>query len=122
MEKPPSKEEILLDWFLGDSKEILAELKSAVTDAAELRTSIKDAGTALGAHVDEARQELIAANRALVSASRDAEAKQRAVIEQLDARSRAAFSGMVRRCVVFASGAACVGGILGAVVAALLLR
>jgi hypothetical protein len=122
MEKPPSKEEILLDWFLGDSKEILAELKSAVADAAELRTSIKDAGTALGAHVDEARQELIAANRALVSASRDAEAKQRTVIEQLDARSRAAFAGMVRRCVLFAGCAACAGGILGAVVAALLLR
>lgn len=40
MDRPPSKEEILLEWFLGDSKEIVAELKAAVADAQKVREGV----------------------------------------------------------------------------------
>ncbi|MDR5785249.1 plasmid stabilization protein StbC [Caballeronia sp. LP003] len=72
MEPPPTKEEILLEWFLGDSKEITADLKTAMADAQGVRAGIDSAGRELDATVQAAKRELVTAHRELAQVVREA--------------------------------------------------
>lgn len=122
MTKPPSKEEILLEWFLADSKEIVAELKDAVASATAVRESVIEATGNLGLTVGTAQEELVHAHRALVEVIREAENKQRSAMDRFHQQSRKSVDGVVARCMLIAGLSAGVGGAVGGVIAALLLR
>lgn len=121
MEKPPSKEELLLEWFLGDSKEILSELKLAIATAEAVQKSMLDAGAGIGTQVDDARTELVAAYRELAAANREAEARQRNLLQAMDARAKQLLSSTQRRTVLVAACFAVLGGLVGGIGAALIL-
>lgn len=122
MGKPPSKEEILLEWFLADSKEIVTELKEAVASATAVRESVAEAAGNLGLAVGTAQEELVHAHRALVDVIREAESKQRSAMDRFHQQSRKSVDGVVTRCLMIAGLSAGIGGAVGGVVAALLLR
>lgn len=121
MEKPPSKEELLLEWFLGDSKEILSELKATMETAQEVQKAMLDAGTGIGVQVDEARTELVTAYRELAAANREAEARQRSLMQSMESRAMQLLSSTQRRTVMVAATFAVLGGLIGGVGSALVL-
>ncbi|MDU8491369.1 plasmid stabilization protein StbC [Pseudomonas syringae pv. actinidiae] len=120
--KPPSKEEILLEWFLADSKEIVTELKEAVASATAVRESMIEAAGNLGLTVGTAQEELVQAHRALVGVIREAESKQRSSMDRFHQQSRKSVEGVVTRCLIIAGVCAGMGGALGGAVAAFFLR
>jgi hypothetical protein len=126
MDRPPSKEEVLLDWFLGDSKEIVADLKSAVANAESVRDGIVTAKGELDATVQAATRELVAAHRELAQTLRDAKASNADAARSVAATSQGAVSAGVRRSIpllVTCCGVtATIGATLGAAVAILLVR
>ena len=121
MEKPPSKEQLLLEWFLGDSKEILDELKGAMAQAQDVQQSMLSAGAGIGAQVDEAKAELVAAYRALVSATREAESRQRTLLQAVDSTLMQRLEKNQRRTLLAVACFALTGGMVGGIGAALLL-
>lgn len=122
MSKPPSKEEILFDWFLADSKEIVEELKDAVASATAVRESVAEATVNLGLVVMSSREELVLAHRALADVLRDVEGKQRSAMDRFHQQSRKGLDGVVARCLMIAGLSAGIGGAIGGAIAALLLR
>jgi autotransporter translocation and assembly factor TamB len=126
MDRPPSKEEVLLEWFLGDSKEIAADLKAAAANAESVRDGIVTAKGELDATVQAATRELVAAHRELAQALRDAKASNADAARSVAATTQGAVSAGVRRsipllvvcCVVTAT----IGATLGAAIAILLVR
>lgn len=126
MDRPPSKEEVLLDWFLGDSKEIVADLKLAVADAESVREGIVTAKGELDSTVQAATRELVAAHRELAQALRDAKAGNADATRSAIAASQSAVAAGVRRSlpllVVCCGATATIGATLGAAVAFLVVR
>jgi len=122
MERPPTKEEVLFEWFLGDSKEILADLKSAIADATSVRDGIGVAKAELDETVQAATRELVAAHRELIQAIRDAKGSN-AELAQVVAASgkRAAAAGVMQA--LPALGICCgMSALLGAASAAFIVR
>ncbi|WP_228394184.1 plasmid stabilization protein StbC [Pseudomonas helleri] len=81
MDSRKPREEVLIEWFLGDSKEILADLQGAVAAAREVHQSMQEAGASLASTVEDARAELVTANRELTAAIRETEARHDKALE-----------------------------------------
>ncbi|MCE4548022.1 MULTISPECIES: plasmid stabilization protein StbC [unclassified Caballeronia] len=126
MDRPPSKEEILLEWFLGDSKEIVAELKAAVADAQKVREGVVTARGELDAIVQTATRELVTAHRELAQAFRDAKAGNADLARTVFASSERAAAVGVRRSLpllmVCCGLSSTIGATIGAATAVLLIR
>ncbi|WP_244831990.1 plasmid stabilization protein StbC [Caballeronia sp. TF1N1] len=126
MDRPPSKEEVLLEWFLGDSKEIAANLKVAVADAESVRERIVSAKGELDATVQAATRELVAAHRELAQTLRDAKASHADATRSVSATTQGAVSAGVRRSipllVVCCGTTATIGATIGAAIAILMVR
>jgi autotransporter translocation and assembly factor TamB len=126
MDRPPSKEEVLLEWFLGDSKEIAADLKAAAANAESVRDGIVTAKGELDATVQTATRELVAAHRELAQTLRNAKAINADAARSVAATSQGAVAAGVRRSipllVVCCGATATIGATLGAAIAILLVR
>ncbi|SAL06395.1 hypothetical protein AWB78_08047 [Caballeronia calidae] len=122
MERPPTKEEVLFEWFLGDSKEILADLRSAIADATNVRDGMSQAKIELDATVRTATRELITAHRELTQAIRDARAANADAAQVVAASGkRAAAAGVLQA--LPALGICCGGSALvGAAIAAFIVH
>jgi hypothetical protein len=112
--KPPSKEEVIFEWFLGDSKEIVAELKTTLAEAATVRDAIVTGKSELAATVDAATRELVTAHRELAKAISDAKADHGKAGGTLTASVHRALADGARRLVVVATICAGVGALVGA--------
>jgi len=122
MERPPTKEEVLFEWFLGDSKEILADLKSAIAHATSVRDGISQAKVELDATVQTATRELVTAHRELTQAIRDARAANIDAAQAVAASGkRAAAAGVLQA--LPALGICCgSSALVGAAIAAFIVR
>lgn len=122
MERPPTKEEVLFEWFLGDSKEILADLKSAIADATGVRDGISQAKADLDVTVQTATRELVTAHRELTQAIRDARAASIDAAHVVTASAKQAAAAGVLRALP-ALGICCgVSALIGAAIAAFIVR
>ncbi|SAL78635.1 hypothetical protein AWB67_05303 [Caballeronia terrestris] len=122
MEPPPTKEEVLFEWFLGDSKEIVADLKSALADATSVREGIIKAKGELDATVQAATRELITAHRELTQAIRDAKAANIDAAQRVAATSKRAAAAGVHQALP-ALGICCgMSALIGAAIAVVLVR
>lgn len=121
MERQPTREEVLFEWFLGDSKDIVRDLKSAVAGAEEVRNSIIAEGAKLGAHSDEIRAELIEAHRQLASLVASFDASHQKMTRSIEVRAHQLLSTTQRRSVLISAVCALMGGIVGALAVVALL-
>jgi hypothetical protein len=122
MEPPPTKEEVLFEWFLGDSKEIVADLKSALADATSVREGISKAKGELDATVQAATCELITAHRELTQAIRDAKAANIDAAQRVAASGKRAAAAGVHQALP-ALGICCgMSALIGAAIAVVLVR
>lgn len=122
MEKPPTKEEILFEWFLGDSKEIVADLKTAVAEAAAVRDGIGKAKGELDATVQATTRELVTAHRELAQVVRDAKAAQAEHARTVAASGQRAASAGIRQALPLLAACCGVSSLIGAAIAVLVVR
>lgn len=122
MEKPPTKEEILFEWFLGDSKEIVADLKTAVAQAAAVRDSIGAARGELDTSVQAATRELVTAHRELAQTVREAKAAQAEHARTVAASGQLAAAAGVRQALPLLVTCCAVSSLVGAAIAVLAVR
>lgn len=119
MEKPPSKAEVVYDLFLGDAKELLADMKTALERAAEVQKSVSEAGDSLAATVEAAKAELVAAHRDLTNAVRETETRHGQALDKMDRQAGKILADMQRRTVWVATICAAGGGLIGGAAGAL---
>lgn len=122
MERPPTKEEVLFEWFLGDSKEILADLKSAIADATSVRDGISLAKVELDATVQTATRELITAHRELTQAIRDARAANADAAQVVAASGKRAAAAGVLQALPALGICSGVSALVGATIAVLIIH
>ncbi|EMI3829132.1 hypothetical protein V6Z40_004833, partial [Escherichia coli] len=67
MEKQPDKLDILMDWFLGDAKEITSKLESVTTSVTETVERLDKASDEIKKSSEVAKTEVIASQRELVN-------------------------------------------------------
>ncbi|CAI9899180.1 plasmid stabilization protein StbC [Pseudomonas putida] len=120
MDSRKPREEVLIEWFLGDSKEILADLQGAVAAAREVHQSMQEAGASLASTVEDARAELVTANRELTAAIRETEARHDKALEKLDRQAKSLLAATQRRTVWVAAICAGIAGLAGGLGGALL--
>lgn len=121
MDSRKPREQVLLEWFLGDSKEILAELQAAVSAASDVHRSMSEVGLSIATTVEDARSELVIANRELTAAIRETETRQRQSLDKLDSQARNLLASTQRRTVWVAATCAGIGGLVGGLGGALLV-
>ncbi|HGA2320757.1 TPA: plasmid stabilization protein StbC [Pseudomonas putida] len=114
MERQPTREEVLFEWFLGDSKDIVRDLKSAVAGAEEIRDSIIAEGAKLGAQTDDMRAELIEAHRQLAGLVESLESNHQKMVRSVEATATSLLAATQRRSILISAACAVIGGLAGA--------
>jgi len=122
MEPQPSKEEILFNWFLADSREVVNSLTAASEQAAQVLASINAASSELAAGVDSAKAEQIAAHRDLMAVLQEVSVQNRQALGALDAKANRLLARTQQRTIWIASLTAILGGMLGGGFAAWLIH
>ncbi|MEX3557556.1 MAG: plasmid stabilization protein StbC [Burkholderia sp.] len=122
MDKPPTKEEVIFEWFLGDSKEIVAELKTAIADAANVRDGIGKAKGELDATVQAATRELVTAHRELAQVIREAKATQTSAAQAVQAHVGRAAAAGIRDALPLLAACCGVSSLVGAAIAVAVVR
>jgi len=122
MEPQPSKEEILFNWFLADSREVVNSLTAASEQAAQVLASINAASSELAAGVDSAKAEQIAAHRDLMAVLQVVSVQNRQALGALDAKANRLLARTQQRTIWIASLTAILGGMLGGGFAAWLIH
>lgn len=113
-DRPPTKEEILFDWFLQDSKEIVSDLKDTVAKAKEVRESIEQTGSHLAAQSERHATELIQAHRELMRAIKDVDATHKRLLAESFRSGKAIVEAYNRKLTAWIVIAAFAAGLVGA--------
>ncbi|NUU38416.1 hypothetical protein [Pseudomonas sp. C2B4] len=122
MSKPLLQEEPLGEEVIVEARKIVAEVRKAVVRAAAVEKSVATAANNLGVNMLSANEELVQAHRQLCSVLNLAEVKQRAAAERMEKQSRRVLRAVLQRVVLIVGASACIGGVIGGGIAALLLR
>lgn len=93
MEKQPDKLDILMDWFLGDAKEITSKLESVTTSVTETVERLDKASDEIKKSSEVAKTEVIASQRELVNTLK----KEQKVSDQFFERLAGAQTGFRKR-------------------------
>jgi uncharacterized membrane protein len=114
MEKQPDKLDILMDWFLGDAKEITSKLESVTTSVTETVERLDKASDEIKKSSEVAKTEVIASQRELVNTLK----KEQKVSDQFFERLAGAQTGfsqaLIRQILIITVVCSFVGGALGA--------
>jgi DNA/RNA-binding domain of Phe-tRNA-synthetase-like protein len=122
MSEPLLKEEPFAEEVMVEAKKIIVEIRKAVVRAAAVEKSVATAASNLGVNMLSANEELVQAHRQLCSVLNIAEVKQRAAAQRLEKQSRKVLRAVIQRVVFIVGMSACIGGVIGGGIAALLLR
>ncbi|MWR97784.1 hypothetical protein GP964_22705, partial [Escherichia coli] len=63
MDKQPDKLDVLMDWFLGDAKEIVEAMKQVKVEQADMLQQLGELKSALELTADDSRAEIIGSLR-----------------------------------------------------------
>ncbi|EGT1536994.1 hypothetical protein I3G05_004635 [Salmonella enterica] len=122
MEKQPDKLDILMDWFLGDAKEITSKLESVTTSVTETVERLDKASDEIKKSSEVAKTEVIASQRELVNTLK----KEQKVSDQFFVRLAGAQTGfsqaLIRQILIITVVCSFVGGALGAAAITFLLH
>lgn len=71
MDKQPDKLDVLMDWFLGDAKEILEAMKLMKAEQADMLQQLGELKSALELTADDSRAEIIGSLRDIQAAMKE---------------------------------------------------
>lgn len=122
MEKQPDKLDILMDWFLGDAKEITSKLESVTTSVTETVERLDKASDEIKKSSEVAKTEVIASQRELVNTLKKEQKVSDQFFERL-AEAQTGFSqALIRQILIITVVCSFVGGALGAAAITFLLH
>jgi chromosome segregation ATPase len=119
MEKPPTKEELIFDWFLGEAKEISQSLEKSQGETVAIAERLDSAKAELSETLNAATHELVAAHHELRRHMAEVQTDNGKLVAAITSAVRKAATMGQRQMMVVATLCAGVGGFVGAAAALL---
>lgn len=113
-DRPPSREEVMFEWFVGDAKDILQEATALREELTTLRQQHQEDSAAQVAALRDQHQALIAAQREVVRAVKDGSQSIEHASRQAAQDAQAVSARMSRRVAGVALLSAALGAAIGA--------
>ena len=122
MEKQPDKLDILMDWFLGDAKEITSKLESVTTSVTETVERLDKASDEIKKSSEVAKTEVLASQRELVNTLKKEQQVSDQFFERLAGAQTGCSQALIRQILIITVVCSFVGGALGAAAITFLLH
>ncbi|MGO3768184.1 hypothetical protein ACT3T8_15985 [Halomonas sp. AOP1-B1-8] len=118
-DKQPTREELLLDWFIGDAKDIMAELTEVKESVQQVHKTQQEESAASVAALKELNQQAVSSQRELARVAKEGAQQIEVATNAAATHLKKASAATHRRIAAVAFFAAAVGALIGACVAML---
>ena len=122
MDKQPDKLDVLMDWFLGDAKEILEAMKLMKAEQADMLQQLGELKSALELTADDSRAEIIGSLRDIQAAMKEENKARSDFLTRWQSLQHNNASTIVNRVVNMTAVCSIVGAAIGAALTLLILK
>lgn len=122
MDKQPDKLDVLMDWFLGDAKEIVEAMKQVKVEQADMLQQLGELKSALELTADDSRAEIIGSLRDIQAAMKEENKARSDFLTRWQSLQHNNASTIVNRVVIMTAVCSIVGAAIGAALALLILK
>jgi len=122
MDKQPDKLDVLMDWFLGDAKEILEAMKLMKAEQAAMLPQLGELKSALELTADDSRAEIIGSLRDIQTAMKEENKARSDFLTRWQSLQHNNASTIVNRVVIMTAVCSIVGAAIGAALTLLILK
>lgn len=122
MEKPPDKLDLLMDWFLGDAKEITEVQKTLLAQQANMLQQLGELKSDLDSTADESRAEIIGSLRDIQGAMKEESKARSDFLTQWRSIQRNNTNNIINPMVIMIAVCSIIGAAIGAALILLILK
>jgi len=122
MDKQPNKLDVLMDWFLGDAKEILEAMKLMKAEQADMLQRLGELKSALELTADDSRAEIIGSLRDIQAAMKEENKARSDFLTRWQSLQHNNASTIVNRVVIMTAVCSIVGAAIGTALTLLILK
>ncbi|EDF6226451.1 plasmid stabilization protein StbC [Klebsiella pneumoniae] len=122
MDKQPDKFDVLMDWFLGDTKEIVEAMKQVKAEQADMLQQLGELKSALELTADDSRAEIIGSLRDIQAAMKEENKARSDFLTRWQSLQHNNASTIVNRVVIMTAVCSIVGAAIGAALTLLILK
>ncbi|WP_395266522.1 plasmid stabilization protein StbC (plasmid) [Enterobacter soli] len=122
MDKQPDKLDVLMDWFLGDAKEIVEAMKQVKVEQADMFQQLGELKSALELTADDSRAEIIGSLRDIQAAMKEENKARSDFLTRWQSLQHNNASTIVNRVVIMTAVCSIVGAAIGAALTLLILK
>lgn len=122
MDKQPDKLDVLMDWFLGDAKEILEAMKLMKAEQADMLQRLGELKSALELTADDSRAEIIGSQRDIQAAMKEENKARSDFLTRWQSLQHNNASTIVNRVVIMTAVCSIVGAAIGTALTLLILK
>ena len=122
MDKQPDKLDVLMDWFLGDAKEILEAMKLMKAEQADMLQQLGELKSALELTADDSRAEIIGSLRDIQTAMKEENKARSDFLTRWQSLQHNNASTIVNRVVIMTAVCSIVGAAIGVALTLLILK
>ncbi|HDW0722567.1 plasmid stabilization protein StbC [Escherichia coli] len=122
MDKQPDKLDVLMDWFLGDAKEIVEAMKQVKVEQADMLQQLGELKSALELTADDSRAEIIGSLRDIQAAMKEESKARSDFLTRWQSLQHNNASTIVNRVVIMTAVCSIVGAAIGAALTLLILK
>ena len=122
MDKQPDKLDVLMDWFLGDAKEILEARKLMKAEQADMLQRLGELKSALELTADDSRAEIIGSLRDIQAAMKEENKARSDFLTRWQSLQHNNASTIVNRVVIMTAVCSIVGAAIGTALTLLILK
>lgn len=122
MDKQPDKLDVLMDWFLGDAKEILEAMKLMKAEQADMLQQLGELKSALELTADDSRAEIIGSLRDIQAAMKEENKARSDFLTRWQSLQHNNASTIINRVVIMTAVCSIVGAAIGSALTLLILK
>ncbi|HEB3726387.1 TPA: hypothetical protein RZV36_004582 [Escherichia coli] len=122
MDKQPDKLDVLMDWFLGDAKEIVEAMKQVKAEQADMLQHLGELKSALELTADDSRAEIIGSLRDIQAAMKEENKARSDFLTRWQSLQHNNTSTIINRVVIMTAVCSIVGAAIGAALTLLILK
>lgn len=122
MDKQPDKLDVLMDWFLGDAKEILEAMKLMKAEQADMLQQLGELKSALELTADDSRAEIIGSLRDIQTAMKEENKARSDFLTRWQSLQHNNASTIINRVVIMTAVCSIVGAAIGTALTLLILK
>ncbi|EMK7743641.1 plasmid stabilization protein StbC [Citrobacter sp. Y3] len=122
MDKQPDKLDVLMDWFLGDAKEIVEAMKQVKVEQADMLQQLGELKSALELTADDSRAEIIGSLRDIQAAMKEENKARSDFLTRWQSLQHNNASTIINRVVIMTAVCSIVGAAIGAALTLLILK